>query len=230
MKPDLWIPLDLSRAEIGSFDLSDRSMRALHVLAKLKGGVSSSRALADVTTIGTQLSREYPSSNSGWNITLTSLREQTVRRGRAALWLLMAGVSCVLLMGCANAANLLLARGAAREEEVALRLALGGSRRAIAVSLLLEGVVYALCAAGVGLILTHWVLGWLVQMAPPHIPGLRAATLDGTVLLFAVAAAGFATFASALPLVREFPILAPLRSEGGQRAYVVRAGVSRTSW
>ena len=70
LKPDVWIPLDLTRAMIGSFDLSDRSTRALHVLARLKDRVSSDRALDDVTTIGAQLGGEHPGSNRGWDMTL----------------------------------------------------------------------------------------------------------------------------------------------------------------
>jgi putative ABC transport system permease protein len=218
LKPDLWIPLDLARARIGSFDLNDRSTRALHVLAKLKHGVSTARALDDVTSIGVQLGEEHPSSNRGWQITLTPVREQTVRGVRTALWLLMAAVSGVLLIGCANVANLLLARAAVREGEMALRLALGASRGTIVGSLLLEGLVYAFCAAGVGLLLAQAGMHALITLAPANIPGLRAATLDGPVLLFAVAAAVCSAIAAALPLVQRIsnPSLSGILKQGGR--------------
>jgi putative ABC transport system permease protein len=218
LKPDLWIPLDLARARIGSFDLNDRSTRALHVLARLKDGVSIDRALDDVTTVGVQLGEEHPSSNRGWQITLTSVRDQTVRGVRTPLWLLMAAVSCVLLIGCANAANLLLARAAVRGGEMTLRLALGASRGAIVASLLVEGVVYGLCAAGVGFILARVAMHSFMTLAPGNIPGLRTATLDGPVLAFAVAAAVGSAVAAALPLVHRIsnPSLSGILKEGGR--------------
>jgi ABC-type antimicrobial peptide transport system permease subunit len=130
----------------------------------------------------------------------------------------MAAVSCVLLIGCANAANLLLARAAVREGEVTLRLALGARRGAIVASLLAEGVVYALCAAGVGLLLARAAMRALIALAPTNIPGLDAAALDGPVLLFAVAAAVCSALAAALPLGQRVwnPSLSGILKQGGR--------------
>jgi putative ABC transport system permease protein len=178
----LWTPLTLADAS------PDHGNRFLRVLGRLAPGITIDRAFADLDAICARLARQYPGSNTGWTVRLLSVPENVVNpQFRRAIDALLVVVAFVLLIACANAANLLLARAAARRKEVAVRTALGASRRRIAVQLLTESFVLATLAGGLGLLLAYVGVSGLRAVGENTIPRLGEVRVDGTVLAFAVA-------------------------------------------
>src|SRR5205823_70201 len=133
------------------------------------------------------LGREHPDGNGNRVVTRTPELESLVGGTRRPLIVLLAAVGCVLLIACVNLANLLLVRGAARGREIALRLALGASRRRIVVQLLTESVVLSAFGTAAGLLLAAWSIRALVQISPTDVRGLDEVTIDGAVLAFTTA-------------------------------------------
>ncbi len=149
---DLYAPLGFYAARPY---LHDRNARAgFYGIGRLKKGVSLDQAAADLKVIARNLEVQYPESNTGSTLVVSSLRDNMVGQYRAMLWLLEAAAALVLLITCANIANLLLVRTAAREKEIAVRAALGASRRRLISQLLTESVVLALCGA-------RWAVCWV---------------------------------------------------------------------
>lgn len=181
-RSDFWMPLALSEAESGG-----RGAVWLAVVARLRDGVSMAQANAELRTIGQRLEAQYPQSNTGVNFSLASLHALLVEPVRPALLVLMAAVGMVLLIGCANVANLLLARAAVRHKEISIRSAVGASRRQIVQQLLVESVLLATIAGVLGLLLAAWGVDLLLAFAPQDIPRTDAIGIDGTVLLFSLA-------------------------------------------
>jgi putative ABC transport system permease protein len=153
-----------------------------NVIARLKPGVTIEQARAEMKSIEEQLISEFPMHNGGNSIRLVSLQESIVGDTRQSLLLLLAAVSVVLLIACANVANLLLARAAGRQREFAIRSALGASRWRMLRQLLVESVMLAVAGGGLGLLLANWGIDLLVKLAPPDLPRLAAVTIGWQVL------------------------------------------------
>src|SRR3954471_20845409 len=154
--------------------------------ARLKEGVTVEKALAQMKEIAARLSKEYPKSNTGVSATVTPFLENQIGDYRASLNLLLGAVALVLLIACANLANLLAARGAARAREFAVRAAVGASRWAIIRQLLVESLVIALFGGGLGLFLAAWGRDILVALAPPGVPRFQNVALNAWVLAFSL--------------------------------------------
>jgi len=161
----------------------------LRAIGRIKPETTIAKAQADVSTISARLASQYPDSNSKVGATLVPLHEQLVGNIKRPLLLLLGAVGFVLLIACANVANLMLARGATREREMALRSALGASRGRVIRQLLTESAVLASAGAAVGLVLAFWLLRLLLRLSPPGTPGLEKIGIDIYVLGFTVLAA-----------------------------------------
>jgi predicted permease len=146
------------------------------------------QAQAQMTAIGTRLSEKYPDSNEGKNVAVTRVRDEMVSHFRLTLWVMLAAVGVVLLIACANLANMLLAKAVARTREIAIRAAVGASRGRIVRQLATESVVLALLAGAIGVLLALWGSRVLVSLAPSDVPRLSEAGIDSRVLLFALGA------------------------------------------
>jgi putative ABC transport system permease protein len=158
----------------------------ISVFGKVREGRTIEQANAELKTIAQRLEAQYTTENGGLVFRASSMHERTVREVRPAVLLLFAAVGVVLLIGCANVANLLLARATARHKEISIRAALGASRNTIVRQLLIESVTLSLLAGAVGLLLAAWGIDVLLALAPEDLPRLQTVTLDGTVLLFSV--------------------------------------------
>jgi putative ABC transport system permease protein len=177
----LWVPQVLSE------DLR-RQRRAtyLKVLAKLKPGVPLEQAVAEVNGVAAGLAAEYPQTNAGVGVTVVPLGEQMTGQVRPALLVLFGAVCLVLLIACANVANLLLARGSARERELAVRAAIGAARGRLARQLLTESLLLAVLGCAAGILLAAWCSDLIVRNSPENIPRLELAEVDGAALTFVI--------------------------------------------
>ena len=181
-KNDVWLPVNSFIPEGDS-----RSAHNYRVVARLKPGVPVSQAQTQLTAIGTRLEEKYPDSNQGKNVSVLPLRDSIVGDFRLTLYVMLAAVSVVLLIACANLANMLLAKAVARTREIAIRTAVGAGRGRIVRQLLTESLVMALLAGGIGVALAFWGTRILVAIAPGEVPRLAEAGIDSRVLLFALA-------------------------------------------
>jgi predicted permease len=181
--PALWV-LTEQYAEPASGWFTRDNRMAGNVIARLKPGVSIEQARTDMKTIEEQLISQYPMQNGGNTIRLMSLQESIVGDTHQALLLLFAAVAVVLLIACANVANLLLARAATRQKEFAIRAALGASRWRVLRQLLIESVLLAIIGGLLGLLLANWGVDLLVKFAPPDLPRLTGVTMGWRVLGF----------------------------------------------
>ncbi|HVQ39676.1 MAG TPA: ABC transporter permease, partial [Pyrinomonadaceae bacterium] len=175
---ELWVPLNLAAR------VNDRDGQSLRVFARLKPEVSRPQAQAEVTTVFSRLEQQYPDSNKGLSLTVDSLHEKVVGKTRPALFILLGAVGFVLLIACANVANLMMTRATARRKEIALRTALGASRRRIARQLLTESLVLALIGGGLGLLLGVAGTRALVRFGPADLPRIQSIGIDIYVLGF----------------------------------------------
>lgn len=174
----LYVPLITQPSEVA------RGARFLRVIGRLKQGVSFSEARAEVDTISGRLAEQYPDSNSTYAFDLVPLHEQIVGRVRPALMVLLGAVGCVLLIACANVANLLLARAASRRTEFAIRAALGASRGQLVRQLLTESVLLSLLGGALGLMLAAWGVPTLIGISKDSIPRAAEVGIDLRVLGF----------------------------------------------
>jgi putative ABC transport system permease protein len=156
----------------------------ISVVGKMKPGVTVEQANAELQTISKRLIAQYPTENAGIVFRGESMHEAVVRDIRPALLMLFGAVAVVLLIGCANVANLLLARATARHKEISVRAALGASPGRITMQLLVESLLLSLAAGAVGLLLASWGIDALLAFAPADIPRLETVSMDGRVLLF----------------------------------------------
>ena len=175
---EVWRPLGWDPAQ------HSRSARFFEVVARLRPGLTVTQARADITALGRRLEDDYPDSNLGWGALVVPLHEQLVGDARPALFVLLGAVGFVLLVACANVANLLLARAVAREKEVAVRLALGAGRGRLIRQFLTEGLVLAAVSAAVGLLIAWLSVRLLVAANPITLPRLESLAINGDVLLF----------------------------------------------
>ena len=166
----------------------------LSVVARLKPGISQARAQSDMDAIGRRLAAAYPATNARIGVVVISLHDQLVGQIRPALLVFSGAVALVLLIACANVANLLLARATAREREMAVRAALGAGRKRLVRQMLTESLVLAVAGGLLGLVLAWWGVQGLKAAAPPTLPRLEEIGLDPVALAFtaiAVVITGF---------------------------------------
>jgi putative ABC transport system permease protein len=152
--------------------------KSFALIGRLKPGVSARAAQDDLAAIAADIARESPATNAGWTVRVISLREQLVGSVRPALVALFTAVGLVLLIACANVANLLLVRAAARQREVCVRFALGAPRSALIAQMMVESLVLSALAGAAGLVVAWWTLQALLTMMPSTLPGLAQAGLD----------------------------------------------------
>jgi putative ABC transport system permease protein len=159
----------------------------LYGVGRLKPGVSFEQSVADMARVGANLEKQYPDSNTGNGIRLRPLLEIFVSDIRRALWVIFGAVAFVLLIACANIANLLLARASARKKEMAIRSALGAGRWRIARQLLTESILLSIVGGTLGLLLGRWGIQLILYISPDAIPRSREIGLDWKVLGFTLA-------------------------------------------
>jgi len=178
----LWSPLAWSAA--------DRGVRGNHnfaVVARLRPGVEMASAQQEMNAISTRLEQEYPDDDRGWGAVVVPIREELFGQIRPALLVLFGGVTCVLLIACANVANLVLARTMARRRVLALRSALGASRARVLRQVLTETVLLSVSGGAAGLLLAEAALRWMESLLADNVPLQMEMGLDGRVLAFALA-------------------------------------------
>jgi putative ABC transport system permease protein len=180
---DAWLPVDYDEG----FVTKQRGAWYLSVVARLKPGVTPQQSAAEVEAIGRNLARQYPDANAEIGMTTYPLLEAMVGNIRPSVMILLGAVGFVLLIACTNVANLLLARAATRETEMAVRTALGAGRARLVRQLLTESVLLSLVGAGFGLLLAVWGVELLTNLKPQGIPRLDNVRIDGVVILFTIA-------------------------------------------
>ncbi|HKY05517.1 MAG TPA: ABC transporter permease [Blastocatellia bacterium] len=181
-RADMWIPLGLNPKDIPGL----RRPHFFKVIARLKEGVSIEQAQAEMNSIAARLEEQYPDTNTQMGVGLGSLQEFLVGETRPTLLVLLGAVAFVLLIACANVANLLLARAASREREIAIRSALGASRLRLVRQLLAESLMLSALGGALGVLIAVWGLDVLVSLAPQNIPRLNEVGLDSRALGFTV--------------------------------------------
>ncbi len=181
---DVWLPVGLF---VSTFPADRGAHPGLFGVAKLKPGIGVARAAADMDAIARRLEQQYPISNTDHTVSLEPYYEQIVQNIRPALLALSGAVAFVLLIGCANLANLMLARADTRQREMAIREALGASRRRIAQQLLTESVLMALGGGALGALLAWWGVKAFVATRPTTVPRIDQVAVDFRVLTFALA-------------------------------------------
>ncbi|HEX4947024.1 MAG TPA: ABC transporter permease, partial [Blastocatellia bacterium] len=175
---DVWMPYVITS------EMRQRRGRFLSTVARLKPGVTIAQAQAEMTGLGARLEQQYSDFNTNWGVNVVPLRTQLVGEIRLALWILLGAVAFVLLIACANVANLLLARATARQKEIAVRAALGATRGTVIRQLLTESVMLSVLGGSAGLVLAWWGTEALIRLSPPELADLQAVQISLPVLLF----------------------------------------------
>ncbi|HVT37827.1 MAG TPA: ABC transporter permease [Gemmatimonadaceae bacterium] len=178
---DVWMPF------VPTGDDTDPANRGAHYMrgiGRLASGATADRARADLGQIAAQLARQYPESNAEFGATAIPLRDAIVGNVRTALLVMLGCVGFVLLIACANVANLLLVRASSRESEIAVRAALGAGRMQLMRQLVTESVLLSVSGAAIGTALAAWVLGAVRRFGPAGVPRLDEVSIDGSVLAF----------------------------------------------
>jgi len=194
----IWTTLTLDRTQ------PERGGRTLFVVGRLKNGVALETARSDLNTIAAALARDYPATNRGWGVALMSMRDVVVGDAGEPLMLLLGAAACLLLVACVNVSNLLVARASAREQEIAVRSALGAGRSTLALTLLAEGVVIALAGGLAGILIAAWGVDMLrVLLAAAGIPRVHEVGVDLPMIAFGLTATVLsALIAAVLPALR----------------------------
>jgi putative ABC transport system permease protein len=178
-RAEMWIPIWSERKDW-------RWWRGFRPFGRLAPHVTLAQAQAEMESIRAGMEALDPNANRGWGVTLDSLRDRTVRSVRPALLVFLGAVAFVLLIACANVANLMLAQASSREKEFVLRAALGARPRRLVQQLLVESLVIALLGGGAGWVAAGWATDSLLALAPSDIPRLADVRMDGTVLAFSM--------------------------------------------
>ena len=194
----VWVPL--------AWTNEDRAVRGNHnyaVIGRLRPGVSIAQAKSDLAAISTRLEQQYPEDDKGWGATAVPLREQLVGDIRPALLVLFGAVAFVLLIACANVANLVLAKTLARRKEIAIRTALGAGRIALVRHILAETVALSMAGGVLGLLLARAGIALMVKLLADRLPRFVEITLDTQVLAFALVVSALAgVLAGLIPSLR----------------------------
>jgi predicted permease len=184
--PPVWIPINPMNG------LERRNLRWLNILGRLKPGITAAQAYSEMKTINGRLAAAYPQQNAAVVIVMGTLRNRIVGQIEPVMLTLLGAVSFVLLIACANVASLFLARMADRKKEIAVRMALGAGRKAIARQFLTESMVIALAGGAVGLLLSQWGVKMMLSIVPElelsAMPYLKTAQIDPAVLAFTLIA------------------------------------------
>jgi len=190
----VWLPLAFTEAQRQSDNTS------LLVMARLKDDVTVEQANASMAALGSRLEQERPQRREGWTVRVQQFRNNFVRDStKRGIWLLLGAVIFVLLIACANVANLLLARGASRQRELAIRAAIGATPSSIVRQLLVESIVLALAGGLLGALLASSIVDAIVALMPPFtLPSETEITISIPVLLFAFAVCTLAGIAAGL--------------------------------
>ena len=226
--PPIWVPLNPNPDAA-----TRRSLRWMHVVGRLKPGLTMMQAQTEMNTINARLAAAYPEENRSIRVVMGALRDQIVGQVRPLLWTLLGAVSFVLLIACANVANLLLARGMGRKREIAIRMALGAGHGQLLRQFLTESLLLALTGGTLGLLLSSWFSGMMLAVIPKalldRMPYLGSVKTDPTVLVFtllvAVATAILFGLAPALEAARadvNQGLKDEARSSAGRRASRLR--------
>ena len=181
---EIWIPF--VQDPVFSTFMSQRNARGLPAFGRLEPGSSLEQAQVEMDAIGANLAKEFPSSNTGFSIRVAPLQQAIVGNVKVALLVLLGAVGLVLLIACANIANLLLARATARAREIGMRIVLGAGRVRIIRQLLTESVLLGLAGGLAGILLAYWGVKALVSFLPAGLPQLRVIAVDSRVLGFAL--------------------------------------------
>ena len=174
----------LSPAQFTPQMLNNRRSHLLSVIARLNPGITLARAQSDMTGIARRLAQQYPDTNKQLGAVVVPLKDQIVGNTGTALLVLLTAAGCVLLIACANVANLLLAKAAAREREMAIRTAMGAARGRLIRQMVTESVLLAIAGGVLGLLLARLSMRVLVALIPTGLPGSPELSIDGRLLAF----------------------------------------------
>jgi putative ABC transport system permease protein len=184
-KTQIWTPSGVNFAK------EPRDNRSYSVLGRLNPGVGLAEVQSQISAINARLAQAFPDTNKGWDAHVALLHERLVRSVRPSLLILLGAVGCVLLIACANIANLLLVRAAARQKELAIRAALGAAWGRIVQQMLTESILLSTIGGGLGLLLSFWLIELLISIGPPDSPRFSETNLDYRVLAFTLAISVF---------------------------------------